>query len=135
MLDGNDCRQTFSEVVVGQVRIILFDEIVIFGVGVDDSRQCLSESIHMRAAVRCEDIVTEGIDLLGIGSVVAKGNFHGDLGFLISPIAVQNIFKEFCFTLIQEFDIFLDTTFITEGVGALHLIFFFPIKNKGDAFI
>ena len=60
MLDGDDRRQSFLEVVVRELRIILLHEVVVVRVLVDDSRQGLTETVHMHAAFRRKDIVAEG---------------------------------------------------------------------------
>ena len=114
MLDGDDRRQTFSDIISGQ-RFILFQQIVVFCIVVDHTGQCQTESVLMRTAFLRVDVVTEGIDIGHVPVVVLHGDLRQDP--LLQPFHIYDVLMQRRLVLVEITDILDDAALIQIGIG------------------
>src|SRR5439155_6935158 len=87
---GNDGRQALAHVIAGDLRVLLFEQIVRFGVLVDRTRDRVAETAQMRAAVGIVHRVGVTEHLVVVAVVVLQHDLDVYLHFLLSGL-------HFCF--------------------------------------
>ena len=75
-LDGDNCGQTFAEVIARNLYFSLFQHLVVFGIFLQGAGQRTAEAGQVRTAFDGIDIVYIRVDILVVGSIVHDGYFY-----------------------------------------------------------
>lgn len=129
--DGDDSGEAFADVVAAEGGVFVFEEVVSFGVLVDDACEGGSEAGEVGAAFDVVNGVGVGVDLVVVAAVVLQGGVDNDvgvggcgLGFALGCIragglAVEGdwVFMEGFFAVVEKANVLGDAVFEEEGVG------------------
>jgi hypothetical protein len=117
---ANNSRETFADVVAGEIVFGVFDESAGSRSRVDRAGESAAKAAEMRSAVDGVDVVGEAENDFGILVVVLKGDFNKKLaiGDIALTFKVNRLIVERRFAAIQMFDEFGDTAAVEEFFGA-----------------
>ena len=75
-LDADDCGDSLSDIISGEVLVIVLENLVPSSVIVEGLSERISEAHQMHAAFRCVDVIYKTVFAVVVGIVVLESDFH-----------------------------------------------------------
>ena len=100
-------RQSFANVVAGQVLFDVFEQAACLAVGIDGARERAAEAAEMRSAVHGVDVVGEAENVLRVAVVILQRHFHGEhaaVRQLALAFEMDRLFVQHALAAIQVLD-------------------------------
>src|SRR5262249_27262146 len=109
--DANNRRQTFANVVAGQVLFYVLEQTRGLTGCVDRTGQRAAEAAQIRTAINSVDVVRETENAVAVGVVVLQRDFHGDgapVGQVALALEMDRLLVQDVLALVQVLDEFSD---------------------------
>ena len=130
-LDTDDGRDSFADILAGQVLVAVLEDLVFAGVFVEGLGHRIAETDQVHAALGGIDIIDEAVFAVGVGVVVLHGDFHIDIVF--GALEIHDRIVEGFFVVVEVGDELPDPALVVEGLvlGAVDVIL--ALIPQGDA--